>query len=485
MDKILEGILLSTKVTKSVIETRIRHSITGKKYPKRTFYILLKKYADDFLTNGYEPRMIGLAGLRGTGKTTLMWQIAEYIFKNKEIPVYFFNVDIIKTASYSLFEVLQGFQKMILKKEFRKLQEPIVFLFDEVHEDAEWAKTLKILYDEARTAFIVCTGSSALLIQQTADLARRMKIERVYPFKFIEFITAKSFYEREEKIFPERNLSNEIKNALFFSPTLNDAYEGIQKISNKIENYFNKVNKVFSGYKGNLISEYIKYHNIPSFLEYREKSAIFDSILDLLKRVINEDVPKIKENAGEKSVGENEKILKLLLQLAISDEINLDTLSQKTGIKKDEIEFFLDILNGSEVVNIFNPYGGKEARIWKNKKIFFMSPSIRLSLLSSIYGDRITKEMEGKLYEDIVAMYIRRILDNNVMILTSKNIKKPDFVIETMEKPLLLEVGISKTTSDQFSNIDCRYGILVSNGINKIEKNKKYLKLPLKWFLLM
>lgn len=481
MDEILKQLLLSTQVKKDVIETRVKHPITGKKYPNRTFYVLLKKYANDFLKNGSEPRMIGLAGLRGTGKTTLMWQIAEYAFNTKKIPVYFFNVNNIQAAGYSLYEVLNGFQSIILKKQFNELQTPIFLLFDEVHDDVEWAKTLKILYDEAKTAFIVCTGSSALLLQQTADLARRMKIERVYPFQFIEFITSKSFYHSNSIIFLQKNLSSEIKNALFYSPTVNDAYKKIINYSDRIESYFKEIELVFSNYKENLISEYIKYHNIPAFLLYKEKSAILSSIFELLKRVIDEDIPKISKEITISS----EKILKFLLQLSISDEINLDTLSQKIGIKKNEIEILLKILDNAEIISIFNPYGGSETRIWRNKKIFFISPSIRLSLLSIIYGNNIKEDMESKLFEDIVAMYLRKALNNNVTISPSKNVQIPDFVIETMDKPILLEVGKGKTNSNQFSNIECRYGILISNGIQKIEMNKNYLKLPLKWFLLM
>ena len=254
MDEILKDILKSTLVNKTQLNIRVSNPITGKKYPTRTFYVLLKKYAEDFLSVGNEPRMIGLAGLRGTGKTTLMWQLAEYLY-NKKLPVYFFNVNAITASGYSLFEAIQGFQKEILKSNFIEIQYPFVLLFDEVHDDPNWTKVLKILYDEAKTAFIVSTGSSALLLNQTADLARRMKIEKVYPFRFIEFITAKSFYNNTKLIFPEKGLSRELKNILFYSNSLDKAERGIKKVIGKINRYEKKILDTFSDKKNNIVFE--------------------------------------------------------------------------------------------------------------------------------------------------------------------------------------------------------------------------------------
>ncbi|MGC8822918.1 MAG: ATP-binding protein [Desulfurella sp.] len=479
MDEILEEIVKNSKVNKDIIQSYTKHPITGKKYPNRTFYVLLKKYADDFLTSGNEPRMIGLAGLRGTGKTTLMWQLAEHLY-DKNIPIYFFNVNALTTSGYSLYDALQVFQKVILKKRFTENIHPLILLFDEVHDDANWAKTLKILYDEARTAFIVCTGSSALLLHQTADLARRMKIEKVYPFRFIEFVTAKSFFEKKTIIFPEKNLANNLKQSLFFSQSVDDAFDILQKLNPSIQNYINKIKEYFNDYKP-LVQEYIKYHNIPSFILYKEKSSILESIFSLFTRIVYEDIPKLNRQISV----ENERIIRLLQQLAISDEINLNSLSQKTGINKNDLEFTLKVINDAELINLLNPYGGAESRIWRNKKAFFMSPSLRLALLSTIYGMNIPSEKQSKFFEDIIAMYLCKTFNNNIFIASQGNSPTPDFVIETMDKPILLEVGRGKKQTTQFSRIDCRYGILVSDNMTEIEKEGNYIKLPLIYFLLL
>lgn len=484
MDEILKIILQNTLVKKNTINTHIKHPINGKKLPKRTFYILLEKYANDFLKSGNEPRMVGLAGLPGTGKTTLMWQIAEYVHEKHKVPIYFFNVNIISTNDYTLYQILQAFQTEILKKKFTELTSPIVLLFDEVHNDPNWAKTLKILYDEARTAFIVCTGSSALLRQQTADLARRMKIEKVFPFRFIEFVTAKSFYEGNKEIYPVKDLSADLKNALFFSSTVDEAYHQLEQVKDKVESYFDSINQTFNIKQDvikNLTAEYIKYNNIPGYSLYKEKTTILEGVLSLFESVIYQDIPKLKKGSDYTA----EKIKRLLFQLAISDVINPDTLSQKTGIKKDDLENVLDIMDKAELLNILSTYGGAETRIWNNKKAFFMSPSLRLALLAKIYSINIPENLTSKLYEDIVVMYLRKTLNNNLFIASQSSTKSPDFVIETMDKPVLVEVGKGKTKTSQFSSIDNRYGILISGNPTEISKNNTYITLPLHWFLLL
>jgi len=485
--KELETFVLSTKVGEGKIKSNIIHPVTKKEYPARTFFVLLRKYAFDFLTSSSEPRMIGLAGLRGVGKTTLMWQLAHELFYNHKIPeiegIFFFNVNTVMTLNSNLFEVLEIFQNKVLKKRFYELSKPIVLLFDEVHDDPNWAKTLKILYDEAKTAFVVCTGSSALLLQQTADLSRRMNIEKIYPFKLTEFILAKSFFETNNNIYPKKDLSKELKTILFFSQDANELYQKLKSLEPNINNYYNNVIQCIKPKSINsLIEEYLKYYNIPAFILYKEKSLVLNNILDLFHRVIYEDLPKI-----QKEIVSSREISKLLLQLAISDEINYDSLSKKTGIKKENLDCIIDIIEKAELINKFNPYGGSEARIWKNKKIFFMSPSLRLALLNEIYQMQIPETLASKVYEDIVVMYLKKTLAQTpVSFVMTENYKTPDFVIETMDNPILIEIGKGKTTTEQLhpDSIKARYGILITEN-QELSQSGNNIKLPLSWFLLL
>ena len=483
MDEILKAYLDNTKVTQPAMDSRLMHPITKVRYPNRLVYTLLSKYAYNFLQSGSEPRFISLAGLRGVGKTTLLWQTANYIHTNYSQDIYFFNVNTLKNLGITLHIALEGFQEYILKKRFNELSEPIILLFDEIHDDDHWSKTLKILYDEARTAFIFCTGSSALLLNQTADLARRMRIEKIYPFKFTEFIAAKTYMEDSDKaVFPDNELSNALKDALFYSETAEEMFDKIKGLEPNLNAYISKVERIKTIDLKELWQGYLNYQNIPNFLFFKDKYTINDSILDLFKRVILEDIPKLKADT------DNDKINRLILRLAGSDEINPEKLSGIIGIKQSEVNDLITILAKAELLNVLLPFGGLDTKIAKNKKAFFMFPSLRRALLASLYGEQLPEQFQSKLIEDIVVMYLKSILtDGIISYTTGSNERNPDFVIETRNKPILLEIGTGKTSIRQLtsSHINYRYGLLVSNGISTPILKDNCVQIPLQWFLLL
>lgn len=144
-----------------------------------------------------------------------------------------------KNLGINLHAALEEFQRHVLKKRFNELSEPITLLFDEVHDDDNWSKTLKILYDEARTAFILCTGSSALLLNSTADLSRRMHTLKVYPFSFSELLNAKNALAPEKIILStEAAISDELKQTLFFSESAENVMSSLTEIAQRIHPVF-------------------------------------------------------------------------------------------------------------------------------------------------------------------------------------------------------------------------------------------------------
>ena len=483
MDEILKNYLENTVVTKPEIESNLTHPIAKLRYPPRLVYDNLQKYAADFFNAGYEPRFISLAGLRGVGKTTLLWQTANYIYQNHHTDIYFFNVNTLKKLGIDLYIALVEFQKHILKKRFYELSKPITLLFDEVHDDDSWSKTLKILYDEARYAFILCTGSSALLLNSTADLARRSSTKKTYPFNFTEFVSAKSFLENTKMITPEKDLSDTLKEAICYSETPLEAFAKIKSVENSVNMYFDKIDSEINLQLHDILQDYISYYNIPNFLFFKDKLSINSGILDLINRVIYEDIPKLKPTFTDFT-----KIEQLILRLAGSDEINPEKLSGIIGIKHNDINELIDILAKAELLNVLLPYGGLDTKILKNKKAFFMSPSLRRALLSTLYGQNLPDQFRSKLMEDIIVMYLRRVLTDGVISYTTgSNEANPDFVIETREKPILLEMGTRKTTTRQIklSNVNYRYGVLISNGITSPNLTGDCIQIPLSWFLLL
>jgi predicted AAA+ superfamily ATPase len=488
MSSKLQIFLENAIVTPEKLHNYTHDPLLGK-IPNRFAYIKLEQIARNFFKDGAKPNYVGLAGLRGVGKTTLMWQVADYIYKNHCNKIFSIEVDKLQNIGFSLQEAIDELEASFFKKQFNESFEPFVLLLDEVHDDKKWAKTIKILHDNAKSAFVLMTGSSALLLQQSADLAAgRMHIERVFPFKFTEFILAKS-WQNKKQTYPEKGLSAALKQALLYEEKAEDVLNSLNGFKNKVHNYFEKVDGIAKQNKknrGQLIQEYISYHNIPRLMAYQNPAYIRTQFLELLKRIINSDVPKFSSDNKTQYIQVYSE--KILFRLAASDEINLDKLSQTLGEKKATIEFVLEALGKAELLNILSPYGGIDSRINKNKKAFFMSPSLRRAILSVIYGNELPEEFRSKMMEDLIVMYLKRIVPDSVIsFMSSKDQVNPDFILETRENPIIIEAGLGKSTDRQVtkSKINYRYGIIISSNISEPSLKGNSIFLPFEWFLML
>jgi hypothetical protein len=307
-----------------------------------------------------------------------------------------------------------------------------------------------------------------------------MHIQKVYPFSFTELLHTQKEMRVNAQIFvPESNWSIELKEALFFSQTAIETFNKINKLKIDIENCLSQKSIEISL----LIEKYINFLNFPNLLYFEDEIIITNAILDLFKRIIHEDIPKLKPTFTDFT-----KIERLILRLAGSDEINPEKLAGIIGVKQNDINELIDILAKAELLNVLLPFGGLDTKIVKNKKAFFMSPSLRRALISTLYGQNLPEQFRSKLLEDIIVMYLRRVLTDGIISFLSGNDEaNPDFVIETRDKPILLEIGTSKTSLRQLTktNVKYRYGLLISNGVAEPTLKSDCIQIPLSWFLLL
>ncbi len=484
--ELLKQYLISNKVTESKLHSET-HDAENRLLPQRNLFVKLRQYANKFIDNGEQPRLIALAGLRGVGKTTLMWQTAKHIFENKTHEIYFINVDDLNRLGYRLYDAFNVLENNILQKPFHELQNSIVFLIDEVHEAENWDKDLKILYERCKKSFILCTGSSALLLHQSPDLASRLSLIRLYPFRFTEFIQSKSWMDKSMiQIFPQKGLESKLKQILFYSENIDILKQGLEHNKTSIHQYFQKINDSYHNTSINeLINEYISYHNIARFLYIKNKPLINDRIVALFERILFKDIPvftKIEQP-------DIELMFRLLLRLALSEEINTEKLASSIGCRQQKVENFIETLHKAEILNVLNPYGSTKIKTGHYKKPFFMSPSLRRALYQRVYGENVEEKLRAKLLEDIVAMYLRRLVQEQGLLSfgVSDNSVSPDFIIETLESPIVLEVGMKKTSTKQIAKyqVQKRYGIIINATSNECSIKNNTLNIPLSWFLLL
>ncbi len=468
-------------ITNKRLEGEVRDE-RNQKLPQRNAYVVLKKYAKDFFLKGTQPRMIALSGLRGVGKTTLMWQTANYVYKNHTTKIFFISVDDLNRLSATLYDVINVLEKEIFHCSLNELNDRVMIMIDEVHEAKEWQKDIKILYEKGKKLFVLTTGSSALLLHSSSDLAARWTLMKIFPFKFCEFIIAKSWIKNPKKIiFPVKGLSNRLKNTILFSENYEKAKNGINNLQENIKNYLQNSERVIDKSINLLIDEYVSYHNIARFLPLVNKTLVIERVLALFERILLKDIPQINQDYFY-------IYNRILFRIALSDEINFQSLSKEFRIKETEIEKIIVNLNNAEILNVFIPHGGIRSRTGGNQKVFFMSPSLRRALYTKIYGDKLKDELRAKLYEDIIAMYLKKNLSGGFISFGYGKKKNPDFIIETVDDSVIMEIGINKTSVTQIKTYGkYRYGIIINSKIKqvKFEDSNRIIFIPLSWMLLI
>ncbi len=198
--------------------------IDGKRLRYRRVYLRIKKYVEDFLAGDVENRLIILPGLRGVGKTTILFQIYNYLWGQKRIEqdrILYFSTDELKTyLGGRIRDVINVFIQEIHRTSLVNLDREIFIFVDEAHFDKDWGQAVKIVYDQSKKVFIIVTGSSALNLELSVDVARRAKREIMFPMNFSEYMILK------HKFFPPSGMTPSIR-GLLFSPIKNLA-DGIR-----------------------------------------------------------------------------------------------------------------------------------------------------------------------------------------------------------------------------------------------------------------
>lgn len=155
-----------------------------KPYKRSLFKILV-----DYLETR---QILVLYGLRRTGKTTLMYQLIDYLLQ-KGIPpknILYFSFD---EKVSTLKELLKVYAETIVSKELIKLKNIFIFL-DEIQKLDDWENQLKIFYDLYPNIKFIISGSASITIQtKTKETLAGRIYEFILPLlSFREFLALKN-----------------------------------------------------------------------------------------------------------------------------------------------------------------------------------------------------------------------------------------------------------------------------------------------------
>ncbi|HTE21807.1 MAG TPA: AAA family ATPase [Candidatus Limnocylindria bacterium] len=464
------------------------HSIT------RRAYIVVDAYAREFAAQKINDPWIRMPGLRGIGKTTLLTQLYDNpAFRNAtKIYISFERLNLINASMQDFVDACETY----LGSSFETYNKPIVLLLDEVQYLEKWGVGLKIIRDRAKRVFIICTGSSAIALSDASDpnVARRVDTIKLHPLCFTEYAMIKQVHQGvkpQEINMPIPQLAEDVKRALFKSRDAEQCYIELAKLTPKINTYWTNLASV--GLKSELFGEFIVKGTLPFTLSLLNDSAVWRRINGILRESLDKDMTQF----GNFDNDIIKIIPKLLFKLAFSVETSMNNISTELGIHIRTVGSILSALEKTEIINAIPPKGAHNGNVKKASKYLFTSPAMRAALCN--YGGIITPEnsanLKGKLIEDTVGMYLKRMFFDTSMTTAIVEYDTAqggaDFILSPDGKrpsSIVIEVGANKSTGSQaiqtMSEIGGKYGLIVTSGKLDFDRANKLVRVPFEYFLL-
>ncbi len=471
-DKLLSYLVRQIETNIVLADEKTQDS-NKKPYPTRAHFIKLERYTKNFLENKTDQRIMILPGLRGVGKTTLLFQIFKWLLydlKFKKERLLYLSLDYLKESmGATIGEIIEVYEKYILKEPIEKLQEPLFLFIDEAHYDESWQIVAKNLYDRCTKIFIFVSGSSALALNASADLARRSVIDKILPLSFQEYLKLKyGFY-------PPEGTAKKIRIGL--NSKIEEAEHILVDTYNRLRNKLTENNITIE----KELEQYLFTGGFPSALKYENSADTFRWIDSVLKKIIDKDIPTYSE-VSSKETPNVFAILHFLANSIPPAPHSANSLSKIAGGLSDTtIYAILKALNNACIIHQVSPKSNG-AKMTKKSAIYYLAiPTIRCALLwSTGRFNEYSLELRGVLMEEAVLYSIMKNIEKqNIMSEVSYDYKEggADFIVRMPEGNVIIEVGWGKKDKSQIQNtmerVKSQLGILVhdTNIISKIDKN--------------
>lgn len=447
----------------------------GRALLKRSVFLVLEKQVNAFLKGGADPRIIIMPGLRGTGKTTLLAQLYLNQPSSGVDKLYISADEIIKRFDTNLWELLEHYEQLIGSR-LEELKQPLILFFDEIHYDPKWASFLKSIYDRTKNVMVLCTGSAALLLreQMNADIARRAVFVDVHPVSFFEYLLLK------KRKYPVTGLSQELRSAFLLSSDAASLFKALKSLEPQVKEYWKDIDILE-------IQRYVKLGTFPFTIHFENEALVLDYIGQMLSKVAYTDIPQFSPFDFETL----KKIDKILYLLSYSMGTSVKKLSDTIQAKEKPIHDLLEALVKAGILNRVFPYGGHFKQLNKPSKYLFATPALRYYYLSSRDSVGVFLNYQGYLFEDIVGMYLNRILEKFGASSLTYDVAEggADFIVTKGEKKIVWEVCAGEKNEKQviktMHKINGHIGILLHSGELTLYKEKNIVSTPWQWFLLM
>jgi predicted AAA+ superfamily ATPase len=368
----------------------------------------------------WQERFIGIKGLRGVGKTTLLLQHLKYNLQPTPEHLYV-TLDHPYFYSNTLFELAQDFYKLGGK----------TLLVDEIHKLPNWSGELKIMYDGLPGLQVVFTASSALDIYRGAsDLSRRVLSYNLGGLSFREYLQL--FHGVSFPVIPLNDLLTH------HMPLAINIMQQIKPLA--------------------LFKEYLVRGYFP-FGKGQSDESFEARLLQTIEVVMNEDLAFVEGYSADHIY----KIKKLLGVLAETTPFtaNISSIADKLGIGRNTVTRHLHAMEKAGILNFLNREGKGISLLQKPDKMF--TENTNFSYVLKYQPDR------GTLRETFL---INQLKNAGFMLSLPE---KGDVLITQKDWSVLFEIGGKDKKAKQVEGVGNSYFIADDIESGYLKKIPLYL----------
>lgn len=395
-------------------------------------------------------RIISLNGMRRVGKTTLMYQLVEYLLDNKTEPrsILFVSFDEIITADHRTFdEIFEWYVTNVVEGE---LKEKIYVFIDEIHFLPQCDRILKSYHDNYSSIKFIISGSASIRLQKgyRESLVGRIDEILILPFTFREIVELIGLDIDLNKLNPKN---------------LEKTYMGIPEETRL------RIKALFKKYLtfGGLPEAYIEDYPLELWQEY-----LFN---DVVKRIIFEDL------VSTYKIRKPTTLVKLLKYFAynISGCYEATTIGNYLDMDRDMVEYYLNYLLQTTLVLLLPKTGSEGLR--SREKMYLGDTGIRNALLG-VKGD--TKVVENAVFLHLFTLGPKY----------WKNSREVDFMLKNKGVLPVESKYTNKITKRDIEGLlefmekfDCNRGIILTKDLLRTEElsKKTIVYVPVWLFLLL
>ena len=415
---------------------------------KNTKNLIKREIFSEVAKHLEKPEITIITGARQVGKTTLLFQLKDYLIRQEcsENRIFIFNLDVI--TELNLFAEQQKFINF-LKERINK--EKIFVFVDEAQRVENAGIFFKGIYDLNLPVKFVLTGSSAIEIKAKIheSLTGRKRIFHLYPLTFKEYLSVCD--PILPKLISQKEISSYSREQIIQHLFAFINWGGYPKVA--IENNISEKEQILK----EIFSSYIE-RDIISFLKIKSQTAFVKLVT--------------------------------LLSNQTGQLVNLNEISQLLGAERKTTEKYLEILEKTFIVKLLSPFfENRRKEIVKMPKIYFIDNGLRNSAIN-YFTNFAARQDKGALLENFIFSEILKYTDCQIHFWRTKEKAEVDFVIENCNGEIIpLEIKskkmkkpeISKSFSSFISRYNPKKAFIVNFGIRQkitFQKTKIYFIHP-------